>query len=373
MELVPFKDASKTWNEAIENLPGAQVLQSYQWGLVKSKFGWRPHLLQWRNPRNNALKAAALVLERTMPLRGLGFNLGVMYVPRGPLLDWADKELGSQVMDDLQRFARQRRAIFLKMDPELPLGFGIPGEAGEQSNPIGLSIQTGLINRGWNFSDEQIQFRNTVLINLDETEEDLLMRMKSKTRYNIRLAERRGVTTRVGGRKDIPLLYKMYAHTSIRDNFVIRSQAYYQAVWQTFFDAKLAEPLIAEVEGQPVGGAVIFRFGKRAWYMHGMSLDEHREKMFTYRLQWEAMVQAKAAGCTIYDMWGAPDKFDDNDPMWSVYRFKDGFGGQVVRTLGAWDFPVRPLAYRLYHKALPRILNLMRGRGKSDTKRKMSA
>ena len=372
MELVPFKDAANTWNEDIENLPAAHILQSYQWGLVKSKFGWQPHLLQWRNSRNDALTAAALVLERTMPLRGLGLNLGVMYVPRGPLLNWADSDLSSQVLDDLQSFARQRRAIFLKIDPELPLGFGIPGETDEQSNPVGVSIKTELNERGWNFSDEQIQFRNTVLINLDETEEDLLMRMKSKTRYNIRLAERRGVTTRVGGRKDIPLLYKMYAHTSIRDDFVIRSQDYYREVWQTFIDADLAEPLIAEVQGQPVGGVVIFRFGSRSWYMHGMSFDEHREKMFNYQLQWEAMVQAKAAGCTIYDMWGAPDKFDKNDAMWGVYKFKDGFGGQVFRTLGAWDFPVRPLLYRLYHEVLPRILSFMRGRGKSDTKRSMS-
>ncbi len=164
----------------------------------------------------------------------------------------------------------------------------------------------------------------------------------------------------------------MYAHTAVRDDFLIRNQTYYQVTWRTFIEANLAEPLIAEVAGQPVGAVIIFRFAKHAWYFYGMSLDEHREKMFNYRLQWEAMRRAKAAGCSVYDMWGAPDQFNENDPMWGVYRFKDGFGGQVLRTLGAWDYPVRPLIYRLYSRVLPKILGWMRQRGKSETKRRLS-
>ncbi len=208
---------------------------------------------------------------------------------------------------------------------------------------------------------------------MQEDEEALLARMKAKTRYNIRLAERRGVTVRVGGVEDIDLLYRMYAHTSVRDDFLIRSKDYYTLVWRTFFEAGLAEPLIAEVEGEPVGAVVIFTFGKQSWYIYGMSLDEHREKMFTYRLQWEAMLRAKVKGCTLYDLWGAPDEFDESDPMWGVYRFKDGFGGTVLRTLGAWDYPVRPFIYWLYNRILPKILNWMRRRGKSETKQGLDA
>jgi lipid II:glycine glycyltransferase (peptidoglycan interpeptide bridge formation enzyme) len=95
--------------------------------------------------------------------------------------------------------------------------------------------------------------------------------------------------------------------------------------------------------------------------------------MFTYRLQWEAMLRAKAAGCTEYDLWGAPDEFTPDDSMWGVFRFKDGLGGQVVRTLGAWDYPVRPGIYQLYSQVLPRFLNVMRRRGKSETRRGTSA
>ncbi|MBI4769845.1 MAG: peptidoglycan bridge formation glycyltransferase FemA/FemB family protein, partial [Chloroflexi bacterium] len=122
----------------------------------------------------------------------------------------------------------------------------------------------------------------------------------------------------------------------------------------------LAESLIAEVEGAPVAAVIAFRFGDRAWYMYGMSSEAHREKMPNHLLQWEAMRRARAAGCTVYDFWGAPDDFDERDPMWGVFRFKEGFGGQVVRTLGAWDFPASRPLYWLYTQAMPKVLEAMR-------------
>lgn len=370
MELAHIHNSDQ-WNTKIEGLPGAHALQTWEWGQVKSRFGWEPYTLLWRDEAGDVC-AAALLLRRRVTLGSLNLPLSVMYVPRGPLLDWSDLPLVKQVLDDLKTFARKHWGVFLKIDPDLPVGFGIPGEDGSADHPAGLSVRDHLIDDGWLFSDEQIQFRNTVHVDLTKDENTLLMGMKSKTRYNIRLAERRGVTVRGGGINDIDLLYRMYAHTAVRDDFLIRGKAYYQAVWQTFFHAGLAEPLVAEVEGEPVGGAVIFRFGGRAWYMHGMSLDEHREKMFNYRLQWEAMMRSRVAGCHTYDMWGAPDTFNEEDPLWGVYRFKEGFGGHAVRTLGAWDFPVRPLLYKAYGQALPRVLGVMRARGKTATKRSLS-
>lgn len=371
MDVLEIKSA-QDWNEKIKDLPGAHALQTWQWGQVKSRFGWKTYHLGWRN-ESDEFKAAALVLQRTIRPASLPMGLRVMYAPRGPLLDWSDNSLALRVLDDLQSFARGQGAIFLKIDPDLPVGYGIPGEEDEERSPVGERVRHELINRGWVFSDEQIQFKNTVVVDLTEDPEAMMMRMKSKTRYNIRLAKRRGVEVRAGGVDDIDLLYKMYAHTSIRDDFLIRGNDYYQEVWKRFFNDDLAEPLIAEVDGSPVGAVVIFRFGGRAWYIHGMSLDEHREKMFNYRLQWEAMVRSKDAGCREYDMWGAPDEFNQDDPLWGVYRFKDGFGGKVIRTIGAWDYPVRPFLYKSYTQILPRILGWMRNKGKTETKRSLSA
>jgi lipid II:glycine glycyltransferase (peptidoglycan interpeptide bridge formation enzyme) len=197
--------------------------------------------------------------------------------------------------------------------------------------------------------------------------------MKQKTRYNVRLAGRKGVKVRRGGMEDLPSVYDMYAATSVRDGFVIRGQDYYKAAWGNFLQAKMADLLIAEVDEEPVAGLFLYYFARKAWYLYGMSHTLHREKMPSSLLQWEAIKCAKDKGCTVYDLWGAPDVFDSSDPMWGVYRFKEGLGGQVVRHIGAWDLPIRPLYYRLYAQFMPKILNVLRMRGKSITRQDFAA
>ena len=115
----------------------------------------------------------------------------------------------------------------------------------------------------------------------------------------------------------------------------------------------------------------VFSFAGRAYYVYGMSRDVHREKMPSYLLQWEAIQRARARGCSAYDLWGAPDVFDETDSMWRVYRFKEGLGGQVVRTLGAWDFAPNRFWYTLYSEIIPRLLDMMRSRGRSRTKQSL--
>jgi lipid II:glycine glycyltransferase (peptidoglycan interpeptide bridge formation enzyme) len=368
MELL--KDAAH-WDEIIAGLPGAHILQSREWGLVKARLGWAmlPHV--WRSSSGH-VQAAAMVLQRTIRMGGFAMRLRMLYVPRGPLLDWADAALSARVLDDLQVLARRRGAILVKIDPEVPCGTGVPGAPDETANPTGANLSEELGRCGWLFSNEQVQFRNTVLVDLSASEENLLSNMKQKTRYNINLAQRKGVSVRIGASDDFDLLYRMYAETSVRDGFVIRDRQYYMHVWQTFLQAGMLEPLIAEVAEQPVAGVMIFRFAGRAWYFYGMSRAAHREKMPNHLLQWEAMRRARAAGCRVYDLWGAPDIFNEGDSMWGVYRFKEGLGGKVLRTLGAWDFPAQPLLYRFYARILPGLLARMRRRGQARTQQEVS-
>jgi len=332
------------WNTLASQLPGAHILQSWQWGELKSRYGWQAQRLAWGS------EAAAQVLTRSA-LRGL---VKVMYAPRGPLLDWNNAALRAQVLNDLQSLARQERAILLKLDADVP-------------NPKALSAE--LSARGWRSSPDQIQFRNTVTLDLARTEAEILAGMKQKTRYNLRLAAKKGVRVRAGTPDDFPLLYRLYAETSVRDGFVIRSAEYYKDVWGTLMRAGLAQPLIAEVEAEPVGGLVLFKFGRTAWYFYGMSRDAHREKMPNHLLQWEAMRWARAHGCSVYDFWGAPDELEESDSMWGVWKFKEGFGGQFVRGLGAWDYAPSPLLYKLYTAVLPRVLSVLRSRGRAKTQR----
>jgi peptidoglycan pentaglycine glycine transferase (the first glycine) len=355
------------WNNMIAKLPTPHLLQSWEWAQLKSRYGWKTWPVVWRDV-NREVEGAALVLQRSLPVRGFASRMQVLYVPKGPLLDWRNTVLVRRVLDDLGRLARQQNGIFIKIDPDVILGTGIPSRPEAKNFRVGHDLRVELLERGWRFSDEQVQFRNTVMLDLSPDEETMLARMKQKTRYNIRLAERKGVQIRSGGREDLELLYRMYAETSLRDGFVIRSPDYYLDLWGSFLKAGMAQALIAEVENEPVAATWLFTYQRRAWYLFGMSTEAHREKMPNYLLQWEAIRQAKASGCKVYDLWGAPDEFDESDPLWGVFRFKEGLGGVVVRNLGAYDLPVRPTLYALYTRLLPRLLNLMRRRGVAQTR-----
>ncbi len=363
-----FQGSPEDWNELIARLPGAHVLQTWEWAQVKSHFGWQPLPMVWESAAGEA-RAAAMALARSIRLPGWASPLKVLYLPKGPLLDWQEDSLRRQVLFGLSEQARSAGAIFIKIDPDVPAGFGVEGQPGSAEDELGYSLQAELGRLGWRFSDEQVQFRNTVMLDLSLDEEALLERMKQKTRYNIRLAGRKGVVIRVADASETGLLYRMYAETAIRDGFVIRDQAYYETLWRLFFDRGLGEALVAEAEGEPLAALVLFHFAGRAWYMHGMSTLAQREKMPNYLLQWEAIRRLKRAGIRAYDLWGAPDHFDEDDPMWGVFRFKEGLGGQVVRHIGAWDLPLRPFLYRLYTRVLPRLLSVMRRRGIERTQR----
>jgi lipid II:glycine glycyltransferase (peptidoglycan interpeptide bridge formation enzyme) len=185
--------------------------------------------------------------------------------------------------------------------------------------------------------------------------------MKSKTRYNIRLAGRRGVVVREGAPSDLSAFSKLMSATGARDAFDVHAPAYYAAALGLFSPKGWMQLLLAEVEGEPVAGIMVFAVPPNAWYMYGASGDAHREKMPNYLLQWRAIQWAKSLACTNYDLWGVPD--DDletleaeftqrSDGLWGVYRFKRGFGGALVRMVGAWDLVCAPARYRLYRWGL---------------------
>jgi lipid II:glycine glycyltransferase (peptidoglycan interpeptide bridge formation enzyme) len=388
---------SNLWNELISKLPNPHFLQTYEWGQVKERYGWKPLYAIWTEDGkwkvessieafstfHSPVVAACLVLKRTVLNQGFAARLSILYAPKGPLMDWDNTVLRTRVLNDLQSFAKKQGAIFLKIDPDVVLGRGVPDSVDDVIDNSGQAVMSELTRsgRGWRYSSEQIQFQNTVLIDLSASEEEMLMRMKPKTRYNVRLAEKKGVVVRVGTLGDLPMLYKMYAETSVRDGFVIRDENYYMTVWKLFMQAQpstfnlqpFTVPLIAEVENEPVAAIFLFIFAGRAYYVYGMSRNLHREKMPTYLLQWDAMKRAKAAGCSVYDLWGAPDVFGESDSMWGVFRFKEGLGGEVVRTLGAYDFAPNKFWYKLYTDIMPRILDVMRSRGKEKTKQGLRA
>ena len=382
--MLPFTGTPQAWNELIACLSHAHLLQTWEWSQVKAKYGWQALPFVWIDKHSDTSSrpvAAAMILKRSLPVRGFAKKMCVLYIPKGPLMDWYDPALRQRVLDDLQMYTMRQGAIFIKLDPDVMLGTGIPASGDTSENSDGQAVQHELVQRGWRFSQDQIQFRNTVLIDLSPSEDELLARMKQKTRYNVRLAQKKGVTVRAGTQADLTKLYRMYAETSVRDGFLIREEGYYQTVWHTFDHStpvanSLAVPfheaLIAEVAGEPVGAVSMFYFGGQAIYLFGMSREEQREKMPNYLLQWEAIRRAKALGCKLYNLWGAPNVFDESDDLWGVFRFKEGLGGYVLRTLGAWDFTPNLLLYKMYTGILPRLMDLMRTRGKAKTRQTLN-
>lgn len=332
------------WDGALLKLPSPHILQSWAWGETKAQTGWRARRLAWRQGERPV--AAAALLIRRLAAR---LPIAVAYAPKGPLLDWADAPLAEAVLERIETEARRAGAIFVKIDPDV-----------RADSPAGEAVVAALTRRGWRFSGEQIQYRNTVISDLAPAEDDLLAAMKPKWRYNIRLAERKGVVVRAGTATDLPAFYAMYAETGGRDGFLVRPFSYYRAIWARFLADGLGHILLAEVAGEPVAGLFLFRFGPTAWYFYGASTSQGRDLMPNHALQWAAMRWAKTAGCTRYDWWGAPDVLDESDPMWGVYRFKQGFGGEFTSWIGAWDYPTNRATYWGYTVAMPKLLDVMR-------------
>jgi len=324
--VIPPTDPS-TWKSFLDNYPDAHILQTAAWGTLKSQFGWSADYIRGDG-------GGCQILFRS-------FTLGVKlaYVPKGPV----GSKL-SALLPSLLAVSRSQHAFALKIEPD----------AWEQD-----PIETALADQGFLRSPQLVQPRRTILVDLQGPEEDILSRMKQKTRYNIRLAARKGVV--VQSSQDLAGFADMMRITADRDSFGAHSARYYQTAYDLFHHNGSCELLIASYEGQPLAALMVFRRGARAWYMYGASNDAHRNLMPTYLLQWEAMRWAKRNGCNEYDLWGVPDEDEAtleaefstrHDGLWGVYRFKRGFGGKLVRSSGAWDFPIQPALYRLYRTAL---------------------
>jgi lipid II:glycine glycyltransferase (peptidoglycan interpeptide bridge formation enzyme) len=338
------------WNQFIASHPNTHLLQTGEWGELKSEFGWKPIRLIEGN-------VGAQILFRRLP-----FGLTVGYIPKGPVCKSALSADSATFWRQIDTVCKKNRAVFCKFEldawdtdevklasPEhlLPPDLVMP--------PLSLLVGA-LFKYGWRMSQRNIQPPRTMVIDLKGSDEDILLRMKQKTRYNIRLAEKKGVTVRAWD--DLESFHKMMLVTGGRDRFGVHSLAYYKRAYQ-LFSPGMCRLLVAEYDGKPLASIMVFARDHRAWYVYGASTDEERNRMPTYLLQWEAIQWAKTRGCVEYDLWGVPDENEEileanfesrHDGLWGVYRFKRGFGGQLKRAVQAMDKVYNPLLYWAYLK-----------------------
>jgi peptidoglycan pentaglycine glycine transferase (the first glycine) len=334
------------WDAWVEAHPHGHILQTGRWARLKCRFGWSAGrvVLRASGDPGAPILAGASVLYRRLP-----WGQTLAYVPKGPLVDWADAVRTGTLLGLIREACGKRRAALLKIEPDLPA-----------SQPL---VET-LSASGFRPSAQRVQPLSTIQIDLSADEETILARMKPKWRYNIRLAERKGVTVRQGTAADLPAIQRLMEITGKRDGFEVHSAAYYAAATELFVPNGLASWWIAEAAGDLLAAIAVFALGRGAWYMWGASGDAGRNLMPNHALQWAAITWAKGRGCSTYDLWGIPDEVGENpeayaeseswgiEGLWGVYRFKQGFGGAVVRYVGAWDMPLSAAGHALYRAAL---------------------
>jgi len=326
------------WDVFVARWPDGHLFQTSPWGALKGRFGWGVERVALS--RGDAIVAGAQMLYRPLPL---GLTLG--YVPKGPLVDWRDDQAVTALLGAMRCIARRRGAFCLKLEPDLA------------DDP---TLASRLVHHGLRPSPQTVQPRSTLVVDLDRGEDQILSGMKSKCRYNIRLAARKGVVTREGSVSDLPAFQRLMQETAERDDFAVHSADYYHAAYDLFVPSGQARLLLASYEGAILAGIMVFALGSKAWYMYGASSNQHRNLMPNHLLQWEAIRWARARGCLTYDLWGIPDQSVEvlekdftrrSDGLWGVYRFKRGFGGRLVRYLGAYDDVSLGPIYWLYRGA----------------------
>ena len=345
---------AEEWDSVVGNAPGGgHALQSHAWGEFKRGYGWRPLRLLLERC-GEVIGAGQFLLCDTVPVPGR-----LMYCTKGPWLPWEDERAVRTFLDGTAEIARRERAHTLKIEPEVPA---------ERTD-----IEEHLRALGFRDARYDLNFSTTIIMDLSPPEEELLDRMSARskkgktTRYNINLATRKGVVvtqpedfgwafdTLHGWIEDLAETKEGFANR--------RSPEYLREMMSQMREAGRGRFFFAFHEGTPLSGAFIFNFGRKLWFMHGASGTEKRKLQGTYLLQWEIMRWAKSQGITSCDFVGAPKPEDRNkdDPYYGVYKFKLGFGGDVVEFLGCLDLPIssrraaawhrlEPFHYRAYYK-----------------------
>jgi peptidoglycan pentaglycine glycine transferase (the first glycine) len=328
--------AKEKYEAFLQAHPKGHFMQSPQWAQVKSF--WKNEVVTVED-ENGRIKGSISLLIRKIPM--LPFTM--MYSPRGPVCDSHDEETIKALLEKYRKLAKKYKSYALKMDPDIEIE---DTQFEEIVKRLGFKVSRGLKNY------EGIQPRFVFRLDLrGKTEEELMADFHHKVRYNIRLAERKGVIVKEGSREDVAEFYRMIVETGIRDNFVVRSMEYYEKVFDCLAPDHL-RVFIAYYEGKPIAGTIGILYGNKCWYLYGASRNEHRNLMPNYLLQWNMIKWALESGVDLYDFRGVPGNVDENNPMYGLYKFKVGFKGEFTEFVGMLDYVFKPFAYFCIEKSV---------------------
>lgn len=336
MQIQLFTGTAQEWDTWLA-ANGGNHFQSYAWGEFRTDLGWKVRRLVVQDGKETRL--AAMFMRRPLPA---GYSF--WYSPEGPVVteaDWnnARNQSAFEIFaKHLEQLAKPDKALFCKIDPHISL----------EAFPV-----VWLESLGWKDSPEDQQSTVVVHVPVDLPEEEILAQMKQKGRYNIRYAQRKGVTVRAGtSKEDLDIFYDLHATMAARQGITYRDKSYFEKQREWLMEKYgIGHFLIAEAEGKPVAAILNLYFGDEGVYQYGGSTDEDRKNMGTYLVQWAGMQEAKKRGCKYYNLTGIAHSDDPKLPWAGLRQFKLKFGGEIVHLLGAYDYPYKKAMYHAFTQA----------------------
>lgn len=330
MKFTQIEDENR-WNAFVHDSPNASILQSYEWGKVKSG-SWKPFYTAVVDEGENIL-AVALILKRALPFVGKS----IFYGPRGPIFKNKNSDLITFFFSSIRNLAEKENAFVFRCDPEIP------------ENDI--EFAKNLTSNGLGYNPENIQPRGTIILDIRPDADTLIKSFHHKTRYNIKLSEKKGVTVEEKNSQDgVEVFYKLFKVTSERDKFLILQKSYFTHLWKTLSEKKMGSIFIAYYDGKPLSAVFMTVYGKTMTYLYGASSNEHRNLMPNHLVHWRAIEWAKSRGVEYYDFWGIPAHPHEQHPLWGVYRFKKGFCETETNWIGTYELILNSFWYLVFEK-----------------------
>ena len=328
MSEIITKEQIPEYEAFIQSHPKGHFAQSILWAKQKPMWHWEAIVSR---DETGAIRGSMSVLIRKI-IPGLPYTM--MYACRGPVTDLDDRATLEDLVSGAKALAKKHHSYVIKIDPDVP---------SSETEYTALLQSLGFSLTGGGATFDAIQPQYVFRLNTEgKTAEELLAALPQSTRRKVRAGGKKGVTTKICGKEAVPEFARLMLETGVRDGFVTREASYFENMLDNL--GEHARLYMAYYEGQAIAGTLAIWFGDKVWYLYGASSNEHRNLMPNYMLQWNMIEWAVEQHCRLYDFRGVPGQVGEDHPLYGLYKFKLGFGGDYVEFVGEMDMVLnRPI------------------------------
>lgn len=342
MSEIITKEQIPEYEAFLQSHPKGHFAQSVLW--AKQKPMWKWEAIVSRDQNGKIKGSLAVLIRKIVP--GLPFTM--MYGCRGPVTDLDDRETMKDLVDGAKKLAKKYHSYVIKIDPDVP---------STETAYTKMLEELGFRLTGGGATFDAIQPQYVFRLNTEgKTSEELLMSLPQSTRRKVRAGAKKGVTVEIRGKEAVPDFARLMLETGVRDGFVTREASYFENMLDNL--GEHARLYMAYYEGQAIAGTLAIWYGDKVWYLYGASSNEHRNLMPNYMLQWSMIEWAVEKGCRIYDFRGVPGRVGEDHPLYGLYKFKLGFGGDYVEFVGEMDMVLNPPVHWMITKGKPIFMDV---------------